>query len=84
MSQNGYGLSHFDSMMILAVFNERVRVRADTPRGVVPPRQVATTAKLRNYNFGFGAVLGPALGVFERMTPNRLALQRKCLLPDPA
>ena len=67
-------------MMILAVFHQRVRVRADTPRGVVPPKQVATTAKLRNYNLGFGAVHGPAPGVFVRMTPNRLALRRRCLL----
>ena len=65
-------------MMILAVLNERVRVRADTPRGVVPPGQVAATAQeqlLRR-----GSWVGAR--VFVRMTPNRLALRRKCLLPE--
>ena len=54
-------------MMILSLFDEGMRVRADTPRWVVPPKQ---SHQQQNCNYP-GAVLGSAPGVFMRMTPNR-------------
>ena len=54
-------------MMILSLFDEVMRVRADISRWIVPPKQ---SHLQQNCNYP-GAVLGSAPGVFMRMTPNR-------------
>ena len=61
-------------LMILAVFNERVRVRAYTLRGVVPPRQVATAAKTSKLQLRLRR--GPWAGArgFRADNPNPLVL----------
>ena len=56
-------------MMILSLFDEGMRVRADTPPMSRPTEAIATK---QNCNY-YGGVLGSAPGVFLRMTPNRCA-----------